>query len=637
MDISFISNLWNSGNTNNASISNSEILNIGSALNGILSEINLPSGSISTPKIVVVGTQSSGKSSVLNGLLSMDILPTGKTLVTRTPLNMQLVQTSKNIWAEFGIYQESEWKVLDKIIFNSIVPTEGEIDKITKNIKSLTEKYAGNGMGISDKEIFLKIYSPNVPNLNLVDLPGLTMVACTDQGQPKDIKIQIQNMIKKYISSERTIILAVMPAREDLEADYALDFIKEIDPNGDRTLGVLTKIDLMNKGTNISKYLLNNVSRDLKLKYGYFAIKNRSHSQCETMNILEGLKAEQEFFNSHSIYGSIRCPERLGIGNLGKTLSTILVSNIRKYIPDILSEISIQKVELEKKINLMGNPVPQSNEDKTILLNSIINKISSDFIDSIDKRGFEINSGRKIKDIFLKFKNKINYLNPFSFEFCNDLYLKDIILNCEGNHMSFPLPPIEVLESCLSDPKKKPFNVLLPVSISCIKEISELLINLVKELINKEDIKRFGKLANNIQDAINAMILNNQENTISKIEEIIETEQNYIWTDDKIFLDNLQKMFNNMKYPLEIESIRKILIEYFNSIKKIIQHSIPKFIMLFLIKNTQTNLRSNLYQKIQKKDFIDLLSESPEIEKQRILYNTSLKKLISAKKILEEI
>ena len=121
MDISFISNLWNSGNTNNASISNSEILNIGSTLNGILSEINLPSGSISTPKIVVVGTQSSGKSSVLNGLLSMDILPTGKTLVTRTPLNMQLVQTSKNIWAEFGIYQDSEWKVLDKIIFKAFI------------------------------------------------------------------------------------------------------------------------------------------------------------------------------------------------------------------------------------------------------------------------------------------------------------------------------------------------------------------------------------------------------------------------------------------------------------------------------------------------------------------------------------
>merc|ERR1711959_34604 len=102
---------------------------------------------------------------------------------------------------------------------------------------------------ISKDPIFLKIFSPYVPDLSLVDLPGLTMTALTDQGQPKDIREQIQSMLAHYAASERSIILAVVPARQDLEADMALHYVR-----GD-------------------------IPRAIKLKYGYFLVKNRSTSE----------------------------------------------------------------------------------------------------------------------------------------------------------------------------------------------------------------------------------------------------------------------------------------------------------------------------------------------------------------------
>ena len=225
-------------------LTDTKILEIGKSINSISSDIKL-NDSLLIPSLVVVGSQSSGKSSVLNGILSMDILPTGKSMVTRTPLNLDLIQTETDMFAEFGKYQNSNWIKTKKIKLTNPLPTSLEIEHIHKEIESQTIQKAGSEMNISEEEINLKIYSPFVPNLNLIDLPGLTMVACTDKGQPKDIKIKIRNLIEKYIKQPKNIMLCVMPAREDLEADVALDLCKDFDKEGLRTIGVLTKIDLM--------------------------------------------------------------------------------------------------------------------------------------------------------------------------------------------------------------------------------------------------------------------------------------------------------------------------------------------------------------------------------------------------------
>src|SRR5271169_753428 len=141
-----------------------------------------------------------------------------------------------------------------------------DFGKIRDEIVRETEAKTGKNAGISPIPINLRIFSPNVLTLTLVDLPGLTKVPVGDQ--PKDIEKQIKDMILKYITKPNAIILAVTAANTDLANSDGLKLAREVDPEGtkiislshfsllissflgSRTIGVLTKIDLMDQGTD---------------------------------------------------------------------------------------------------------------------------------------------------------------------------------------------------------------------------------------------------------------------------------------------------------------------------------------------------------------------------------------------------
>ena len=118
-----------------------------------------------------------------------------------------------------------------------------DFNKIRAEIVRDTEAKTGKNAGISPLPINLRIFSPNVLTLTLVDLPGLTKVPVGDQ--PRDIEKQIRDMLMKYITKGACIILAVTAANTDLANSDGLKMAREVDPEGQRTIGVLTKIDLM--------------------------------------------------------------------------------------------------------------------------------------------------------------------------------------------------------------------------------------------------------------------------------------------------------------------------------------------------------------------------------------------------------
>lgn len=118
-----------------------------------------------------------------------------------------------------------------------------DFNKIRDEIVRDTEAKTGKNAGISSQPINLRVFSPNVLTLTLVDLPGLTKVPVGDQ--PKDIERQIRDMLLKFISKPSCIILAVTAANTDLANSDGLKMAREVDPEGTRTIGVLTKVDLM--------------------------------------------------------------------------------------------------------------------------------------------------------------------------------------------------------------------------------------------------------------------------------------------------------------------------------------------------------------------------------------------------------
>ena len=342
----------------------SEVLRIANALEGILGtpaaqgKIKQPE----VPRLVVVGTQSSGKSSLLNGIMAADILPLGEQMCTRAPLSLQLVHTPdpSAMRAEFGGFTSGVWAPTETIALQCPDPTAPQLAQIRAAIESQTSARAGAQKGVSHEPIFLRIHSPHVPNLSLVDLPGLTMTALTDQGQPRDIKAQIKRMIGGYIEQERTIILMVCPARMDLEADPALELVKEYDPQGNRTVGVLTKIDLMNAGSDVSRYLANAVPADLQLRHGYFAVRNRAPAEVATATVADGFGLEEAYFAQHPTYAKAGSAlrERLGVPPLSRFLARILSDHLRQHLPEISREIHALVAEHEQARETPARPPP---------------------------------------------------------------------------------------------------------------------------------------------------------------------------------------------------------------------------------------------------------------------------------------
>lgn len=602
-------------------INNSEVFKIMNILNNISKDISV-SKKLNIPSLVMIGSQSSGKSSLLNKILNMDILPTGSKMVTRTPLNLELINTKSDFFIEFGEFNNNSWNLLKKINLTTPRPTEDEIVSIKYYIEQMTKKKAGTEMNISSEEINLKIYSPKVVNINLIDLPGLTMIACTDKGQPKDIKEQIQNLVKKYISNPNNIILCVMPAREDIETDIALEFTKKYDKNGSRTIGILTKVDLMNKGSNISSYLENNISKDLKVKYGYYAINNNTSD-------------DYNYFINHEIYKELSCKEKFGIVNLSEQLSSILLKNIKDYIPELLVEIDELYNNTIETLNHLGSQLPTDKNNLNHYITKFIINLAGVFNNSIDSKKENINTGRQLKEIFIKYRNEIEKINPFSKENYHENDLVNIIKNSDGNHMSFPVPTIEVLENCLKDKKLNCFRLLEPISLECCEDIVNVLKELIVKIFEINSMNRFPKLNKLIIEDIKKELIDfNKENTCQKIKEIISIEENYIWTDDEDFKQVLKEISNNM---LTVDILRKILTEYYKTFIKNIQNNVPKIIMLFLVKQIQSNIQLLLLNNISKQNYVNYLIEDKSIIEKRITLSNIIKNLEDAKNILTSI
>lgn len=259
---------------------------------------------IDLPRIVVVGAQSSGKSSVLESLVQRDFLPRGKDIVTRRPLVLQLLHVqSGEEWGEFAHLPGKRF---------------GDFLQIRREIEEETGRVAGHNKGISRSPIQLRIYSSRVVNLTLVDLPGITKIPVGEQ--PPDIENQVRQLVLEHITRPNSIILAVTPANSDLVNSDALKIAREVDPQGLRTIGVLTKLDLMDAGTHAADILMNRAS--FRLRLGFIGVVNRSqHDINVNKPMSEAMRQEADFFRNHAHYRLIA--HRCGTGFLAKELNKV--------------------------------------------------------------------------------------------------------------------------------------------------------------------------------------------------------------------------------------------------------------------------------------------------------------------------
>ncbi|KAF8406115.1 hypothetical protein HHK36_008195 [Tetracentron sinense] len=470
------------------------------------------SSTIELPQVAVVGSQSSGKSSVLEALVGRDFLPRGSDICTRRPLVLQLLQTKRKpdgTEEEYGEFLH----LPGRKFYN--------FSDIRREIQAETEREAGGNKGVSDKQIRLKIYSPNVLDITLVDLPGITKVPVGDQ--PSDIEARIRTMILSYIKHPSCLILAVTPANADLANSDALQIAGTADPDGYRTIGVITKLDIMDRGTDARNFLLGKV---IPLRLGYVGVVNRSQEDIMlNRSIKDALASEEKFFRSRPVYNGLG--DRCGVPQLAKKLNQILIQHIKTVLPGLKSRISSALVSVAKEHASYGE-ITESKAGQGALLLNILTKYTEDdllgsaFSSMVEGKNeemstTELSGGARIHYIFQSiFVKSLEEVDP-----CEDLTDDDIrtaIQNSTGPRSALFVPevPFEVLV-------RRQIARLLDPSLQCARFIYDELIKMNHRCLVSE-LQRFPILRKRMDEVIGNFLREGLEPSETMIGHIIEME-----------------------------------------------------------------------------------------------------------------
>ncbi|KAH7421681.1 hypothetical protein KP509_13G070800 [Ceratopteris richardii] len=478
------------------------------------------SSTINLPQVAVVGSQSSGKSSVLEGLVGRDFLPRGSDICTRRPLVLQLIQTSRKTDDKTEIVEWGEFLHAPGKRFT-------DFSLIRKEIEAETEREIGSNKGISEKQIRLKIFSPNVLTITLVDLPGITKVPVGDQ--PSDIEARVRTMILSYIKHETCIILAVSPANADLANSDALQLAKQADPDGSRTIGVITKLDIMDRGTDARNLLLGSI---IPLRLGYVGVVNRSQEDIfSNKSVRDALIYEENFFRSRPVYHSLA--DRCGIAQLAMKLNHILVQHIKTILPDMKARINNQMVTLAKELASYGE-LTDSKSGQGALLLQIITRYSQGFCAVVDGKNeemstSELSGGARLHYIFQNiFVKSLDEVDP-----CDELTDEDIrtaIQNAAGPKSIIFVPevPFEVLV-------RRQIARLLDPSLQCARFIYDELVK-ISHRCESHELQRFPVLRRKIDETMSSFLREGLAPAETMICHLIEMEMDYINTSHPSFV-----------------------------------------------------------------------------------------------------
>ena len=306
---------------------------------------------VDLPEIVVCGDQSAGKSSVLEAISGMSF-PTKDNLCTRFATELVLrreASTSVKVSIIPGPDRsETEIEQLSDIHF--------DLDSADLDVGSIVER-AKQAMGLSENRTFsadtlrVELCGISQPHLTMVDLPGLFRAGNRDQAV-EDAAI-VKQMVTSYMKRPRSIILAVVSAKSDFALQEVTELARELDPKGMRTLGLITKPDTLDAGSDSeTAYVKLAQNEDVSFRLGWHVLKNRSY---ETRNASSSERDEEErIFFATGVWAAMD-PSCVGVDSLKERLSNVLKEQILHQLPSLLHDVEVGIGESRTKMVRLGN------------------------------------------------------------------------------------------------------------------------------------------------------------------------------------------------------------------------------------------------------------------------------------------
>uniref|UniRef100_A0A8C1VQA1 Uncharacterized protein n=1 Tax=Cyprinus carpio TaxID=7962 RepID=A0A8C1VQA1_CYPCA len=575
---------------------------------------------LALPAIAVIGDQSSGKSSVLEALSGV-ALPRGSGIVTRCPLELKMIRTK----------DEEKWQ---------------------GRIKCM----AGPGVGISNELISLQIISASVPDLTLIDLPGIARVAV--KGQPENIGDQIKRLIRQFVTKQETINLVVVPCNVDIATTEALQMAQEEDPEGERTLGILTKPDLVDKGTE--ETVVDIVHNEIiHLTKGYMIVRCRGQKEIlDQVTLNEATVTEKAFFQDHPHFSKLYEEGFATIPKLAEKLTIELVHHIQRSLPRLEEQIETKLAETQKELEKYGNGPPSDPAER---LSFFIDKVTAFTQDM-----FNLTTGEEVKcasdllifpelrDVFAKW-NKAELIIDQKL-FAVNKKIEKQVGDYEAKYRGRELPGFI---------NYKTFEGMVREQMKLLEEPALKMLKTVSDVVRKKFIQLaqfsfvgFPNLLKIAKTKIEAI----KQDKESQAESMLRTQfkmELIVYSQDGTYSQSLQdvkemledeedesshrkpKKFNFVSVDIctgsraTLREMKLHLESYYKIASKRLADQIPMVIRYLLLQEAALELQRNMLQLLQDKDEVDnLLKEDYDIGLKRENLLSRQNRLMKARSLL---
>ncbi|KAF1346425.1 interferon-induced GTP-binding protein Mx [Lizonia empirigonia] len=322
---------------------------------------------IDLPEIIVCGEQSSGKSSVLEAVSGVRF-PSKDNLCTRfatelilrrgpvAPIKIRIMPGSHENRSESDLEKLQNFHI-------SVSAEDLQLEEIIESAK--------DAMGIDDRSrvfssdiLRLELSGPEQPHLTLVDLPGLFQAG--NRSQSDADSETVKPLVLSYMRSPRSIILAVVSAKNDFNNQSITKYSRQIDPQGLRTLGLITKPDTLDEGSDSERFYIELAqNKDVKFRLGWHVLRNRDYTSRDSSTEVRN-KIEAQFFAS-GVWKSLP-PNQVGVHSLKSRLSKILKDHIVAQLPDVLTQIKSGIQECTERLEKLGASRATAQEQRRYLL-----------------------------------------------------------------------------------------------------------------------------------------------------------------------------------------------------------------------------------------------------------------------------
>ncbi|KAH9387162.1 vacuolar protein sorting-associated protein 1 [Nematocida major] len=549
---------------------------------------------INIPQIVVIGAQSSGKSSILENIVGREILPRGTGMVTRRPLMIQIVNTEGEEHCTFG-HAQSE-------VF-SFESAQAEIQRETDRILE-------NKNDVSAIPIVLRVYKRSALPLTLIDLPGLVKVQ--SDGQPEGIVKKIEELVRSYVQNANTIILAVSPASTDIASSDALMMAREVDPDFERTLCVLTKVDLMDPGTDIVNVLQGKV---IKTKLGFIPVICRGELSLKSkVQIKDALDRERRYFQDSPAYTKNR--KFCGIPYLITRLNDILKKNIGKSTAYLQDRISFLLRKMEKELQEMGSSVKDERQ--------MVMQMITEFRQELDRKvagtpkantkhlAKEIVDGARISyTLDTLFFKSVQSLDLFD---ATDTEIENVMHNTSG--VFGGVSSTQSLYHFMAQAVDRARPHCLQVSTKVFLEMQSMM----ECILGARQLERFPRLKAELCRSSSALLKERLGAANSSIKEFLQWNATYIRPvpasagSPNVICAGVGQ---GPSISPEIELLKRQVLQQIQHLKGTITDQVPKIVIFEVVHKTMNMLQQRLIEDIYTLESIPALLQEEESAKEK--------------------